>query len=364
MNKLILFLYSVFLISFLFFSYSFVDLNLLYFHKLYTGFAFFNRQFVTLYFISHIFIFFGFFYIFLKRKFNPKFLIIITSTIFFFSYSAMLSYDIFNYMTTAKVIFKYHENPYVIMPIEFKGEPNLLFTHAANKISLYGPSWIVLSAAPFFLGFSNFVLTFFNFKLLIILFYIGTIFLVKKITRNEYSVILFALNPLIIIETLIGNHNDIVMMFLALFSFFLLIKKRIFSSILILIFSIFIKYATIFLIPVFIFTTIRILQNKKIDWNRIFLYSSLSMFLVFLLSFLRGEIYPWYAVWFLTFTSLIPKNKILLYISLAFSFGLLLGYVPFMLTGSYFGITPTVRILFTFIPVFLFLIYGRFKKVF
>ncbi len=254
-------------------------------------------------------------------------------------------------MTTAKVLFKYHENPYIVMPIEFKGDPNLLFTHAANKIALYGPLWIIMSGVPYFLGFGNFILTFFNFKIFVIVFYLLTIFLIKKISKSDYSVALFALNPLVIVETLVGNHNDIVMMFFALLSFFLLSKRKILYAIIFILMSIFIKYATIFLLPIFIFTLIKILKQKKIDWNKIFTWCGISMIIVFLLSAFREEIYPWYAIWFLTFSSLIPQSRTLLFISLAFSFGLLFRYVPFMFLGTYFGPTPLIKTAVTFIPV-------------
>ena len=86
------------------------------------------------------------------------------------------------------------------------------------------------------------------------------------------------------------------------------------------------------------------------------------MFVAFLLSPLREEIYPWYALWFLPFTSLITKNKTVLYVSLAFSFSLLFRYVPFMFLGTYFGPTPFIKVLVTFAPVILVLIYMLIKE--
>lgn len=364
MNRVIIFSYALFLIFFCLFSYFFVDLNLIYLHRIYTGFAFSNRELVTFLYILFVVVFFIFYLIFLRRKLNLKLFLILTCGILLFSYSAFLSYDIFNYITTVKVLFNYHENPYIVMPVEFKGDPNLLFTHAANKLALYGPFWLVLSGIPYLLSFGNFLLTFFELKILIIFFYLGTIYLIKKITKNNLAVVIFALNPLVIIETLMGNHNDIVMMFFALFSFFLLTKKKILYALIFLIISILIKYATIFLLPVFILVVIKILRKAEVKWNKIFMYSSILMFIVFLFSAFREEIYPWYAIWFLTFVALIPQKKILLYISLAFSFGLLFRYVPFMLTGSYFGITPIIKTLVTFVPVILALSYGYFKRVF
>lgn len=281
-----------------------------------------------------------------------------------FSYSAMLSSDIFNYLTTAKVLLKYHENPYIVMPIEFPNDSNLLFTHAANKIALYGPVWIALSSVPYFLGFGNVLLTLLNFKILAVLFYLGLIWVIFKLTRSNLSIILFALNPLIIIETLVGNHNDVAMMFFALFAFFLLKRKLILLACLFLIFSILIKYATVFLLPVFFVAAYKSHKGEKINWDKMYLYSWFSMVIIFFLSFLRVEIYPWYALWFLVFAFLIPQRKFVLYTSIALTFSLLLRYIPFMLLGTHFGATPITKSVLTFTPVILVLIYGYFKKAF
>lgn len=362
MNRLIFF-YSAYLLIFVIFSYLFVDANLLYFRNLYTSFATSQRLLTSLLYIFSILIFFSFYRTLLKSSTNLKLLAVLTFAILFFSYSAMLSSDIFNYLTTAKVIFKYHENPYIVMPIEFLGDTNLLFTQAANRISLYGPLWIFLTGIPYLLSFGNFILSLFNLKLVIIIFYLGTIFLIKKLSTTNLSAMLFALNPLVVIETLVGSHNDIVMMFFALLSFFLLKKRKFLLAFFFLFLSILIKYATLFLVPIFIFAVIKTLRGEKIDWSNVYYKSALSMLLIFLLSALRVEIYPWYAIWFLAFSFLLPQRKTLFYISLAFSFGLLLRYIPFMLLGTHFGITPIIKTIVTFVPVIVALLYGYTKKI-
>src|SRR5260221_3326430 len=113
----------------------------------------------------------------------------------------MLSYDIFNYIATAKVLFLYHENPYIIMPIEFLGDPFLLFMHAANKLALYGPFWIIMTGIPFLFSVKNFILSLLLFKLFVASFYFGTILFFNKLAKNLLSIFVFGLNPLVIIET-------------------------------------------------------------------------------------------------------------------------------------------------------------------
>ncbi|KKQ38519.1 MAG: hypothetical protein A3H17_02700 [Candidatus Levybacteria bacterium RIFCSPLOWO2_12_FULL_37_14] len=369
MKKLIILLYSAFLFLFTIFSYLFVDPNLSYLKDFYSGFAFSNRLLTTISYTTAILIFFIFYGIFIylgvKKKINLKeifVLLSITAAILFFSYPAMLSYDIFNYIATSKVLFFYQENPYVVMPIEFVGDPLLAFTHAANKIALYGPFWILLTGMPYLLGFGNFIVTLFSFKLFIVIFYFLTVFLVWKLSKKIIPLILFALNPLVIIETLVSGHNDIVMIFLALLSFFLLAKKKIFLGTIFFILSILIKYSTILLIPVFLYVVWRLIKNKGIDWEKVYFSSSLLMLVAFLLSPIREEIYPWYAIWFISFSFLVPNKKILLYTSIAFSFSLLLRYVPYMFTGTYMGQTPFMKEIISFIPPALVFLYYVIKK--
>lgn len=371
MKKLTIFLYGIFLLIFSVFTYLFVDPNLSYFKNVYTDFFFSNRLISTIFYAISIVIFFVFYASFVywgvKRRLSLKDILIllsITSVVLFFSYPAMLSHDIFNYIATSKVLFFYRENPYVVMPIEFIGDPLLAFTHAANKIALYGPFWILLTGIPYFFGFGNFIAILFGLKLLNILFYLGTVFLIWKISKNIMTLVLFSLNPLVIMETLMSGHNDIVMIFLVLFSFFLLMRKKILLGILFFALSVLIKYATIFLIPVFVFMLWRTVKKKQIDTEKIFYYASLLMYIGFFLSPIREEIYPWYAIWFISLISFIPNKKILLYTSIAFSFSLLLRYIPFMIAGVYTAPVPLIKEIITFIPLILvFIYYGVKKKI-
>src|SRR3989344_4101596 len=370
MKKIIFIFYSILLFLFTSFSYLFVDSNIPILGMLYSGFFSSKRELaVIIYsiFVLLLFAFYIYFILSVRKKIlsinDFKILIFITIGILFFSYPAMLSYDIFNYIATSKVLFFYHENPYIVMPIEFSGEPLLGFMHAANKIALYGPIWIALTGIPFFLGFLGFIFTLFSFKLFVILFYLGTIFLIWKISKSLISVLLFSLNPLVIIETLVSSHNDIAMIFFLLFSYFLVMKDKAKFAVLFFLLSIFIKYTTFILLPIFLFVIIIKMKKIKIDWERVFHYSGWIMLIGFFLSPIREEIYPWYALWFLPFSFLAPNRKFLLSISIVLSFGLLLRYVSFILLGTHSGLTPLIKSTVTFVPLSLLLIFFAFKKV-
>jgi len=368
--RIIYVLYFFFLLIFTLFSYLFIDPNLIYLKNIYTGFAFSNRLTVSLIYFFAVLIFFCF-YLFFVNRFQKKifskkdFIILLTITIIglIFSYPAILSYDIFNYIATAKVAFFYHENPYIIMPIQFIGDPLLLFTHAANKIALYAPFWIFLTSIPFFAGFGSFVLTLFSFKILNVVFYLLIILFLYKISKNIYNVAIFAFNPLVIVETIVSNHNDIVMMCFALFAMTLIQKKKYLIASLFLILSIFIKYSTIFLVPVFIYMIYNKIKQKKLNMEKIYLFSAISMGIIFALSPLREEMYSWYAIWFLTFTCLL-RSKFILIITSMLSLGLLFRYMPYMYLATYSSPTPLLKIVFTIVPVAIGLFYYwyRFKK--
>lgn len=370
MKKIIL-CYLITILLFTVFSYLFIDPNLIHLKSMYTGFAFTNRLVTTIIYSIFVFGFFAFYLYFLKMvnrgKINAKTfkILLAVSCIVIFSYPAVLSYDIFNYLATSKVLYFYHENPYLVMPIEFKGDTMLLFTRAANKYALYGPTWLGLSAVPYFLSVQNFFASVILFKGVSAMFYIGVIFLIFKITKNWTSVVFFALNPLVILEILVSGHNDIVMMFFAFLSFYLLHRKSLFLSVIFIILSILVKYATLFLLPVFLYVLYMQIQNKKIELNKVWLFACAMMFLIFIFSFIREEIYPWYAVWFLPFVAILEGYKKLKILTIALTFGLMLYYIPYMLLGTYFFPTPILKILLSGLPVVftsLYLIVSRYGK--
>lgn len=371
MKKLIIVVY-IFLLSFIsFFTYLYIDQNLSYLKFIYTGIAYNYRfQTATIYIgiIVTLFIYYNYFLKQYQEKkltvFNIKYLISATVAIMMFSYPAVLSYDIYNYIATAKVIFRHYENPYVVSPAELQGDPLLDFMHASHKTALYGPFWILLTFIPYITGLNIFILTLFSMKLLIAVFYLLTIFLIYKLSLSWYKVLAFSLNPLVISEILISGHNDIVMMFLVLLSYYLIKKKKsTMLSALIFILSIFIKYATLFLIPVFIYIAYTTLKKRVIKWSKVYFYSFILMLIVFLLSPFREEMYPWYAVWFFVFIILAENGKNIFIYIILLMLGLSLKYVPYMYSGLYNQTTIFMRTLIVVTPLLLYLILFFTKKL-
>ena len=357
MIRNILFFFVLTFILFCLFTYLFIDPNFYYLKNLYSGFTHDNRLITVIVYFLFISILFCLYVKMLNFKNftnftnfkNSKFLLLIPIA-GILAYPAALSFDLFNYIATAKVAFGYLENPYIVMPIELVGEPILIFTRATNKVALYGPLWTLLSSIPYYLSLGNYLLTIILFKLLVLSFYLGTIRFLWKMTKNIYSVLFFAASPLVLIETFISGHNDVVMMFFALGSLYFLKDKKITLSIIFLVFSIMVKYATIFLIPVYIYYLYKRRRKEGINWDFVYKSSFFLMLIIFFLSPLREEIYPWYAIWPLTFLSLVAgKQKMISTIFIFFAYCLMLRYIPFMLLGTYFGPTPYINLAIIFL---------------
>lgn len=272
----------------------------------------------------------------------------ITVLVLFLSYPAF-SNDIYNYMATARVTFLYRENPYLVMPIDIPNEPMLSFMHAANKTALYGPSWILTTYVPYLLGRGNLLMTMYAFKLVAAVSYLALAWLIRRLTHSTWAVAFFALNPLVVVDTLIDAHNDAFMMALALGAFYLLMRKRYGISVLLLIFSMLVKGATVFLVPVYIYAWTHGFGNETVR-QRIWTWSLVSMFLIFLLSPLREEIYSWYFVWVLAFAAMRKPFDWLGAAVMGFTLGLPLRFLPYAVTMNWAGATPTVKEIVTFVP--------------
>jgi hypothetical protein len=192
-----------------------------------------------------------------------------------------------------------------------------------------------------------------SFKLLITICYIGILTLIWKRTKDIWRVSVFAFNPLILFESILGGHNDMFMMFFAVGGILMLDTSRSYKKLkgmITLVVSISVKGATVVLLPLFF------LRRKT--YIQYFVIAYLLMFIVFLVTPFREELYPWYAVWFLSCAAFLPKkNYILLHeFNIALCFGLMLRHAPYILMGYYEGVGPLLRILATILPIILFCI--------
>ncbi len=331
-------------LSLLFFSYTQVDLNLTLsqqsiakdIQSVFQHVGFYQRPIATVWFLGNVLglciQFFLLLYAVYNNKINRKQLYIIigiTTFVVFFSFPAAFSYDIFNYIFTAKTVVLYKTNPYAMTPLHFQGIDSMLsFMRWTHLPSAYPPLWIILTIPLYLFSFNSLLLSLFTIKMIAVSSYIVSIHVINSILMIKdkkhalLGTVLFALNPLIIIECVVSGHNDIVMMMFALLSyhFYLLHKK--YTALFFLALSVAIKLMTFPLIFLLF-----------IGWKRWLAVGALLTGLGAVL--LRREFLPWYFVWIIPFSSLIPNARVLQIIIFFVSVGLVLSYSPLLYIGTY-----------------------------
>src|SRR5258708_1730548 len=380
-DKLLFFLWFFGIVCLFLYSYTQVDLNLtlsqnpaiLSFQRYFQQIGFFQRPLSTLLFVSITTLLFVLYIIFLraakKRHITKKqiWMLVLFAAIFLnFSYNAF-SYDLFNYIFDAKIITHYHLNPYMHRALDFPGDPMLLFMHWTHRLYPYGPTWLGLSVPLSFLGIGFFLPTLFLFKTLTTACFLGTAYFIGKIlklispAKGNFGILFFALNSLVILERLVFGHNDIAMMFFAILAFYFLVNKKTTSSIASLILSIGVKFATLFLIPVWIYA----LRSKKTEWEKVIFLSVVLMTIAVLVATFRLNFQSWYWLYVLPFVSLIPKKYNLYLAGIVVSVFGVLNYVPFLYLGNLAAPVPTIIFWSSTISILLslFIILTKYRKI-
>lgn len=364
--------YLLLLVGLFFYSFTQVDLSLAFtsnasFQEFFRSFqyvGYFNRPLATGIYITLLLLLFVSYLVLLKLAATQKLtkqtvwkIILFTAVLFTFSYNAF-SYDLFNYIFDAKIVTMYQQNPYLHKALDFADDPMLSFMRWTHRVYPYGPIWLGITVPLSYLGFGFFLPTFFLFKALMSASFLGTVYFIGKIFQKVFSkkevlgLVFFGLNPLIIIESLISGHLDMVMMFFAVWAFYLLLQKRYLWAFLLLGISIGIKFATGFLLPIFIWVLFTSLRAKRSNlnqgiaasplaprkdglWETIFGVALMLMFFATIVASLRTNFQPWYLVGFLTFAVFLAHRYYVVIPSLIVSFFALLIYVPFLYTGNW-----------------------------
>ncbi|MDP2638382.1 MAG: hypothetical protein Q8P26_04950 [Candidatus Levybacteria bacterium] len=285
-----------------------------------------------------------------KKKINKKtvwVLIISTAFLLNFSYNAF-SHDLFNYIFDAKIVTYYNQNPYIHRALDFPGDPMLSFMHWTHRLYPYGPIWLGLTVPLSFVGFQFFLPTFFLFKTLMSLSFLGTAFFIgkilKKVSLNDevFGIAFFALNPLVVVESLVSSHNDIVMIFFAMWSIYLLLNIQYARSLIMFMLSVGIKFATLFMLPIFLIVYSLTKQKKKINWEIIFSLLTILMIIPVVLASYRTNFQPWYLLNILPFAALVSRKYYFFVPAIVLSFFSLFQYLPFLYLGNWDNPVPLV----------------------
>lgn len=148
---------------------------------------------------------------------------IIAGLIYVFT-PAMLSHDILVYTSYSRLLANYHANPYFVPLSHFSHDPFVPLNYWAGSVAAYGPLWLLVCGllgvvvGPQPIGY---ILAF---RLFALAAHLANTWLVGKTLRAtgasqrtiSLGMLLYALNPLVLLESSLGGHNDVFMITLLL----------------------------------------------------------------------------------------------------------------------------------------------------
>ena len=189
------------------YSFTRQDLNLTWYNQLTVSlqtFGWYQRPLATLIFIFLSLLFFSCYIYCLRKHSTPGW-----NVLFLIAFMGIFAYPLFSY------------DLFLQTAIEFSQDPMLRFMQNVHMPAPYAYGWTIASLLPGLVWFTGkFTLTFWAMKTFIAVFWLGQLWILKKLVtrlfpQEPWRFWLFALNPLVLVETLINGHNDVMMMFLA-----------------------------------------------------------------------------------------------------------------------------------------------------
>ncbi len=360
--KFISIFYLLTIIFLFLYSYTQVDLNLTLsqwsiwqvIQKWFQNIGWFQRPFSTVLYTFILFLLVIHYFLFLwlvkKNKLSiGQFwrIIIPASIILLFAYNAF-SYDLFNYMFDARIFTFHHQNPYLHKALDYPQDPWINFMRWTHRTYPYGPVWLGLTIPLSFIGMQFFLPTLFLFKALMVGSFLGTVYFIGKILEKispenkMLGMAFFAFNPLIVMESLVSSHNDIVMMFFLMLSLYLLMRKKYIHSIILLLLSIGIKFATGFMFPFYLLIYFLQKRKKEINWEVLFGVMAILMIIPVILASYRTNFQPWYLLNILPFTSVVAKRYYFFIPSVVLSLISIFQYLPFLYLGNWDKPVPSI----------------------
>jgi len=140
----------------------------------------------------------------------------------------MLSTDVFNYVDVARLGGLYHLDPYLVPPAARRHDDVFVFVHWRHAVTDYGPLF-TLAARP--LGRVSVADALWAFKALAALSSLGCTALIGWIAHHRNrsaarAVAAFGLNPIVLVWTVAGAHNDLLMLLVLLAGVALIERDR------------------------------------------------------------------------------------------------------------------------------------------
>jgi hypothetical protein len=214
-----------------------------------------------------------------KRVWRLIWLVAIVAGIIYVLTPSMPSRDIFVYVGYGRTIVEHHANPYFVPFSAFPQDPLTSFDDWRYSTAAYGPAWLLISSiGAFFLGATP-MANVLGFRLFGLVFFLLNTWLVyailRKMGRSSRTVaigtLLFAWNPLVLMESCLGGHNDIFMITFILLGILLSVRAEQHN------FARPVHYLT----PIFAFTLAVLVK-----------FTALPIVVIYLLYLARNTLYP------------------------------------------------------------------------
>lgn len=186
--------------------------------------------------------------------------------------------DIFSYILYGRISAVHGANPLISTPADFPNDPFLELVFWRDVRSVYGPVWLLLSAALSVTaqGFGGSLAAYVAlFKLLGFAAHLTNAWLIWRILgrlapeRQLQGTLLYAWNPLCLLEFCASGHNDAVMLTLLLLAVYCLLRDAELLALVAFGLSISVKYVPVVLIPFYLALVARRLRAAGVSWRRI-----------------------------------------------------------------------------------------------
>jgi len=228
------------------------------------------------------------------------------------SVSLVTSLDIYDYIARGRITGAHRGNPYVWTPSQYSGEPFMEYASWKDNTAAYGPVWEVLSG---FIGRVSGDSLWFNMILhkgIALASYLACVLIVAVLLqrvapkRALSGTLLFAWNPLILLEGVANGHNDLLLMAFILGGLWALSQAESFGEsesndpirrwtfgalgIVLLWLAVLVKFVPILLVPFFFLY----LLSKEKGWrDRL----GLGFFLLALIALVTFQYYRYFWKW-------------------------------------------------------------------
>ena len=223
------------------------------------------------------------------------------SAILLTSAAAGESHDIFDYVFRGRMMVEYQANPLVELPKAYDRAHFYLYTAWYHNVDTYGPIWEMASAgisgvlhlaAPLFGGAVGslpscpesaeacrwLVIYLSGYRLFAILLTGLSALIISKIVRGSQPALVPAAlaawlwNPLTLLSSAVGGHNDFLMLVFILACFLLMQRRKYFFALLALVLAVHVKLTALIWAPMLFFWMVR-----KLGWRSAVYWSGLGL---------------------------------------------------------------------------------------